>query len=232
MDDEAAMAAHVALMDRHEELHPDLKPWLVPMKSGLMLKHPLVFNAFHGDQMNAWANERYRLKLAALDQARASGDWYTYIWLHERPHRVEALQDIAFNLRGREYWEMMSHVWSDSENIWQHRRAWRQVWLSKEPERDMVMDATEREHLASLPDGLTIYRGVSLRCAMHGLSWTLDREKAQWFANRRLCFKRRRPIVLQTVARKADVMAYFAGRNEQEIVVHPNIARKLAITIL
>jgi hypothetical protein len=200
MDDEAAMTAHVALMDRHEELHPDLKPWLVPMKSGLMLKHPLVFNAFHGDQMNAWANERYRLKLAALDQARASGDWYTYIWLHERPHRVEALQDIAFNLRGREYWEMMSHVWSDSENIWQHRRAWRQVWLSKEPERDMVMDATEREHLASLPDGLTIYRGVSLRSATHGLSWTLDRERAQWFANRWLCLKRRRPIVLQTVA--------------------------------
>jgi hypothetical protein len=38
--------------------------------------------------------------------------------------------------------------------------------------------------------------------------------------------------VLQTVARKADVMACFAGRNEQKIVVHPNIARKLAITIL
>jgi hypothetical protein len=73
---------------------------------------------------------------------------------------------------------------------------------------------------------------VSLRSAMHGLSWTLDREKAQWFANRWLSLKRRRPIVLQTVARKADVMAYFAGRNEQEIVVHPNIARKLAITIL
>jgi hypothetical protein len=52
-----------------------------------------------------------------VDQARASGDWCTYIWLHERPYRVEALQDIAFNLRGREYWEMVSHVWSDSENI-------------------------------------------------------------------------------------------------------------------
>ena len=202
------------------------------MKSGLMLKHPLVFSPFHGDWMNAWANRRYRLKLAALDQVRASGDWCAYIWLHERPHRVEALQDIAFNLRGREYWEMVSQVWSDSENIWQHRRAWRQVWLSKEPERDAVMDTTEREHLASLPDDLTIYRGVSLRSAMHGLSWTLDREKAQWFANRWLCFKRRRPILLQTVVRKTDVVAYFAGRKEQEIVVHPNIARKLAITIL
>ena len=67
---------------------------------------------------------------------------------------------------------------------------------------------------------------------MHGLSWTLDREKALWFANRWLCFKRRRPIVLQTVVRKMDVVAHFAERNEQEIAAHPNIARKLAITIL
>jgi hypothetical protein len=73
---------------------------------------------------------------------------------------------------------------------------------------------------------------MSLGSVMHGLSWTLDREKAQWSANRWLCVKRRRPILLQTVARKRDVVAYFAGRNEQKIVVHLNIARKLAITIL
>ena len=39
-------------------------------------------------------------------------------------------------------------------------------------------------------------------------------------------------MLLQTVVSKSEVVAYFAGRSEQEIVVHPNVARKLAITIL
>jgi hypothetical protein len=125
------------------------------MKSGLMVEAPFGVQCVpRRDQMNAWANERYRLKLVALDQVRASGDWYTYIWLHERPHRVEALQDIAFNLRGREYWEMVSHVWSDSENIWQHRRAWRQVWLSKEPERLATADSVADRSAQGGRDGV------------------------------------------------------------------------------
>jgi hypothetical protein len=67
---------------------------------------------------------------------------------------VEALQDIAFNQRGREYWEMVSHVWSDSENIWQHRRAWRQVWLSKEPERLATADSVADRSAQGGRDGV------------------------------------------------------------------------------
>ena len=230
MDDE--VAAYMELLTRQEDLHPDLKPWIVPMSfGGMMLKHPLGVQSLPPRRDDAQANERYRYKLAALEQAEQTGDWETYIWLHERPHRVEALQAIASNLHGREYWEMVSHVWSDSENIWQHRRAWRKVWLSQEPERHTVMDDEEREHLAGLPDGLTIYRGVHLRSAMHGLSWTLDRTRAEWFADYRR-IKKRNPMLLQTMVSKSEVVAYFAGRSEQEIVVHPNVARKLAITIL
>jgi hypothetical protein len=123
-------------------------------------------------------------------------------------------------------------VWTDSENVWQYRREWHSLWLSREPERHTVMDEAEREHLAGLPDVVTIYRGVNLRSAVYGLSWSLSRERAQWFANRWGCFKRRRPIMLQSSVCKSDVAAYFDSRSEQEIVVRPGVVRRLPITTL
>ena len=47
------------------------------------------------------------------------------------------------------------------------------------------MEQEERKALAALPDRLTIYRGVHIKKGtLRGLSWTLDRERAEWFANR------------------------------------------------
>jgi hypothetical protein len=226
-----ALDAHFALLTRDEDLHPDLAPYLVEMRSGLMLKHPLVFSVMHTNQMNAWANEHYRCKLNAVAKARDAGDYSLYIWLHERPYRVYALQRIAFLLLAPDYWQLVSHVWLDSENVWQNRRAWRMFWACKMPQRELVMDDREREQLAALPETLAVYRGVKLRSAMRGLSWTLDRERAEWFANR-FVMKRQHPMVLQSEVRKADVVAHFIGRNEAEIVVHPNAIHRLAIRIL
>ena len=64
---DAAFAAHLELLTRREDLHPDLKPYLVKMRfGGMMLKHPLVFSAIHTDQMNAWANNAYHAKSEAV----------------------------------------------------------------------------------------------------------------------------------------------------------------------
>ena len=82
------------------------------------------------------------------------------------------------------------------------------------------MDEEERKALAALPDRLTIYRGVHIKKGtLRGLSWTLDRERAEWFANR---WAKRRPYVVEAEVLKSDVRAHFLARGEAEIVVLPN----------
>lgn len=223
-----ALEAHFAPLTRDEELHPDLAPYLMEMRSCPMLNHPLVFSMFHTDQMNAWANEQYRRKLDAVAKADAACDYHSYIWLHEAPYRVKALQRIVSRLCSSDFWDMVSAVWQDSENVWQHRTTWRHLWMSETPGREMAMDEQEREQFAALPAMLTIYRGVKLRSAMRGLSWTLDRERAEYFANR-LVMKRQHPMVLTCEVPKAETIAYLNGRREAEIVVHPKVVNRLAI---
>jgi hypothetical protein len=47
------------------------------------------------------------------------------------------------------------------------------------------------------------------------LSWTLDRERAEWFANR---FDQK-GIVIEKAIGKEEIVAYFSGRGDQEIIV-------------
>ena len=175
MDDE--VAAYMELLTRQEDLHPDLKPWIVPMSfGGMMLKHPLVFSPFHGDGMNAQANASFRYKLAALEgQSRLAIGRPTSGCTNVRTalRRCRLSPPICTGASIGRWCRMFGRTARTSGNTVAHGG---QVWLSQEPERHTVMDDEEREHLAGLPDGLTIYRGVHLRSAMHGLSWTLDRD--------------------------------------------------------
>jgi hypothetical protein len=60
-----------------------------------------------------------------------------------------------------------------------------------------------------------------------GLSWTTDREKAVWFARR---FPGPEPRVLTGRTRRGNVIAYFAGRQEAEVIVLPEDVEVVAVT--
>jgi hypothetical protein len=82
------------------------------------------------------------------------------------------------------------------------------------------MDQAEQNDLAKLPEPLPIFRGYALpRGTPRGLSWTIDRERAEWFAYR---FPAERYLVAEGSVRKKDVLALFYGRDEREIVVFPD----------
>lgn len=217
------------LLSKREDLHPNLVPFLSESTGGwAMLRHPLVYSVPHHEQQNAYVNAQYHAKLRAIKEAHEKAEWDHYLILHERPYRVGVFMQIKSVLQAKAYWETVSWLWSDSENIHQNRRQWRQIWLSKEPERQAVMDEEELGLFAELPDVLKIYRGIRYQSAVRGLSWTLDRDKAVWFAKRfRLD---RQPILLTTEIQKSQAIAYLIGRNESEIVVHPKAPSKLIIT--
>lgn len=85
--------------------------------------------------------------------------------------------------------------------------------------RDM-MTAEELAVFDALPPRLTIFRGCSIEehtAGAYGLSWTLDRETAEFFAWRFDAADKTRCVVSASIT-PGDVLAYFNRRREQEII--------------
>jgi hypothetical protein len=208
------------ILNRKEALNPSLRPYIVsggPL--GEMMQHPLVHEVMYTPQLNALLNERFKQKTSALNHALETKNWSSVIWLHERPYRIDVLLNNQKQMTHKQYWESAGNIWTDSENIWQNYDNWRTIWESPRPQKKYAMDLTERKQLALMPQIITVYRGVNGRGISKnkkpGMSWTTDKEKAEWFANRWQQFPRK---VIEGTVNKSDVHAYFAGRGESEIV--------------
>lgn len=207
------------LMLRREKLLPELRPYEKTGQLGLMVHHPLLIELFYHPDHAALLNERYRQKVAALKEAHEKGHWSTYVWLHERPYRLQALlKMLALNPPETAKHRLIGDVWIDSENIWQNKAEWNLIWKSlKDPQ--LVMNEEERGRFKMLPEEVTIWRGVRHRTHwLKGLSWTQDKERAVWFAHRYQTAKCK-PVVLKGLVAKSRILSYFDGRNESEVVV-------------
>ncbi len=195
-------------MNDEEELHEALQECFWDGE----LNHPLLPTYLRfSSQPAAVANSIFLSKLAAIYDAVKNGHWDLYVDLHEKPYRLDAFTQIKDCIRSdKARWALLSKTWIDSENI----RQWNADW----PGKLHAMNAKERKAYTALPDELTIYRGVGKgRNAEKGLSWTLDRSKAIYFARR---FTDHGGGILFTArAKKSDVHALLLGRNEQEVVI-------------
>jgi hypothetical protein len=84
-----------------------------------------------------------------------------------------------------------------------------------------------------IPETLTVYRGVyrhGRQRQTRGFSWTTSLNVACWYALRGLC-KDPEPAVYQAMARKSEVICYYNGRNEREVICLPKRLQKLEISI-
>ncbi len=93
------------------------------------------------------------------------------------------------------------------------------VKLFKEAAPEHLMTAEDIELKNSLPDTVTIYRGLTEKNAkkIQALSWTLEERVAEWFAQRYSPYGK----VYQAEIDKEDILAVFTGRNESEVIVDP-----------
>ena len=93
------------------------------------------------------------------------------------------------------------------------------VAMFKETDMAVLMNAAEYKTLTELEETVTVYRGVTPYNARNvkALSWTLDKAKARWFATR----FGEHGTVYKAQINKRNILAYFTGRNESEIVLNP-----------
>ncbi len=212
------------LLRTQEELDPALAMYIDedgPL--GPSVKHPLVFSIIHTPTMNAYINAQFRAKKQAVEEALAEKKWAKYIWLHERPYRVDAFRGISAQLDGPQYWELLGEVYIDSENVWQNRDEWLALLQVNLPGREMMTDEKDRAVFTLAPeaggllDETVVYRGYRHEDGLDGFSWTLNKATAKWFARR---FPHQGGIATVATGKVArdNVIAYLTGRGELEIL--------------
>lgn len=228
------------LLMTQEDLDPELELCLIQEGMfGPSIKHPLVYSMVHTPNMNALVNRQLRQKKEALSRACAEQKWHSYVYLHERPYRLDAFMDIRDAiLKSEDYWRLLGDIWIDSENIWQNADNWRDLF--EEPERgsmEYFMDDDDRqvlklpENKGGMPFNFTVYRGFHYDGGEDGFSWTLDKQRAIWFA-KRLCGPDETPMVATGTVGRKDVIGYMTGRNELEIVALPENVHGIEIEVV
>lgn len=207
-----AVLEYAKVMASTEELHPDLQPYLEDGAIGLQLRHPLVYLVPLWS--NGHANALYEHKVKGVKDALANNKYSSYIFLHERPYRLDAFTLIQSKLSDTQYWSLLSDIWTDTENQWQGLNKWKQLLSSNRPSRHYLMNEEEFNLLQSLPDEVTIYRGCQAGINENGLSWSLNKKKAEFFANR----FGKEGIILERKIPKSNIIAFLNGRGESEVI--------------
>jgi hypothetical protein len=130
------------------------------------------------------ANEDFEIKTRRIGEAADERDWMLFVDLHER-HRLDAvIRLIEEGIRAEQLWPVVGYVWCDTESVRQNFDLWRDIWSMDDTDQALVMSDQERDALALLPERFEIWRGVGHEDAVRGYSWTLNREKACWYAAR------------------------------------------------
>lgn len=215
MDIEEVLDKEEALDDelvRHSAEYPQI---------GFCIKHPLVFSIMHHPQMNALVNQQFRHKKAAAEKALAEKNWMQWVGLHERPYRLTALMEVEDQIESEEdFWPIARWVWCDSENLHEMESIWIEIFKDR-PHTDLMMDVEDKDTFDALEDQVTIFRGFNSFDRESGLSWTLDREKAEWFAHRRTRPGLINPHVATATIERDSIIAYLGFRGESEVIALP-----------
>ena len=161
-----------------------------------------------------------------LDRARKiykamihEADLWRIVWLMHKPYRPLLFKLVQDHLSVEDYNEMLCYVWTGTENPNQDVNVSISQWIRYFKKADMqyLMNDEEREFYDKLSDGpITIYRGVGYQREPYGLSWTINEDTARWFANR---WENKKAYMFKGKCFKKDVLAYFNGRGEDELVV-------------
>lgn len=160
-------------------------------------------------------------KTEAAEQARQKQDWSQYLWLHERPYRVDALADIPTS--AEEFWPLVGNAWTDTEFPHQAKAQWLRLFSSVHAHN--IMNDEERELLAGLPKQVEVFRGVHGPHGDDGFSWTFSEERAHWFATRFATTPGESRVLRRTVS-KAEIVAVLQRRGEEEVLLLPDGARR------
>lgn len=196
--------------------------WLDPQPtecSPFIIKHPFTDGGFvvvgADSQFKNIMEDEQALRLwqeevsEKIEKMEKSSDLLPYM---TKTYRLAFLKHAEPYLSKTDYSEWLAYAWTSEEAP--HRNpnfTMRQLLrLFQRADPQALMSEQELKKFRELDDVLTIYRGVTSynKNTIRGLSWTLDKEKAEWFATRFW----EEGKVYEAQIKKEHVYAYFEGR--------------------
>lgn len=229
------------LYEKHEPLRKDLRKYVIRFTCDMatqsygFFEHPLLTTRVHSIEHCAFIHHQLKTREQMVLDYEKKGDLQQAVMTHEKPYRFEALARYEPQMADDTFWRTFGDAWTSSDNLWQDAEMI-EGWLSSsKPCREQMMSAEERQALKRMPDAITIYRGYSGRGTWRGWSWTIEKDKGEWFARRPRGpgeDSPSDPTLVEATVKKADVIAYIAARNESEIVVDPRKVKIVSTTVL
>jgi hypothetical protein len=134
-------------------------------------------------------------------------------------------EQIGF-ISNKDKMKLFKSAYSCSDNIFYQCTLYdnnfdiRNLFIDNQKCRRYLMTSYEKKVYRSLPDQITIYRGMSsveIDSGNYGISWTLDKKIAQFFTNYYRNGLKDGLVVEKSVLKK-DIIAYFSDRKEKEII--------------
>ena len=192
-------------------------------------KQPAALARRIADRLPDWVGDDVREYFADLADPDAALDRVRSNFFGPglgRRERTEAFErwwvEDDHNLDGQRLGQLVRELWMDTEYPWALAHIWEEVWSLEHID---TMTGDERRALVELSDPVEIFRGFAARAdspdvpEWWGLSWTIDRSKAEWFARRFSHGDDGR--LATTLVSKAAVRALLLERDEAEVVVLP-----------
>ncbi len=140
---------------------------------------------------------------------------YNKLWLGPEYFPL-IVKHFAKKMSDMEYWQFISrnYVMYNLKVHFLPESAFN-IFKSKRPERHYLMSKRAKTYFNSLPEILTIYRGMSVLeydAQLFRYSWTLSKKVATFFAGK--YHSGQDCVVVCMQVEKSKVIAYFESRNE------------------
>ena len=202
---------------------------------GLVVIHPIFESGFvpyissSGEQkiINILESKE-NLYLITNEYARrinAARTVFEVYFIIRKSYRLTFLKHIKSYLSLTDFSKLLADAWVSSENPNQDANVSIKTLISwfQQADKKVLMEEEDYKVYEQLPEKITVYRGVAVGRNPSGLSWTQNLSTAKWFANR-FSNDSEKGYVLKAVINKAQALAYFNRRNEDEVVA--NVKKK------
>lgn len=138
-----------------------------------------------------------------------------------KSYGIGFLKYVSPYLDKTEFSQLLAYMWVHTEepNNDPNLSKLQLLNMFRQADPAVLMDEEELRQFQELEDIVTVYRGVTSHNAdnVKALSWTLDRDKAKWFASR----FGEDGTVYEAQISKQHIYAFLNGRNESEVIVDP-----------
>ena len=168
-------------------------------------------------------------KQELLNEAINQENWDEVYMLLSKPYRLSWLEENYDLITDEKaYYEFLKDAYVDSEfpmsGFYEYEDLLKLFWHKNYPK--LMMDKDELAFYNQLPNELTIWRGIRVEDELDeeniGFSFTLDKEKAEWFAKRFSQDGRGTPMLIEAKVKKDKILSVFLNRGEEEVLVSPD----------